>query len=666
MKKRIITSKSILILAICAFIAAVLEGALFYNHSNVFFNTLLILQNGVNAFMFNPTVTLADALKLMEQNNDVLHNVVGYMYGVAVFAAPLCTVAAVCRMLENLLRVMIRFRKNRKWQHVLIFGWSSDVKAMLDNYVPENQGRKRFIHIIAGTSFPKDKKYELGKKGFAVHCFDFAGADDRTAAKLLKKAQADIAENIILFSENSVENFSHLQLFSISDGDGRFELPRGAKITCRCDDDNIAELILDYYNTDGGSSGRYLLDIVSIPELQIRRMFEELPLHTYNAGTDAPLARWDVRMLILGFGSLGRQALIRTVEQAAVHKDNRITVDVFDKDISRRAELFANRLSADTFVAEGSTVKLRNGVADGELTINFRNTDISYKSFYETVRKENSKQPYTYVLIAVDDANLGVGCALRLGRLFAECGREVPTVLRMDTDRRLAGYINGNGSAFSDVKLLEARSKVLSLETILAEELDLSAKKFHYFYSTIDISERQDADPAGEGASDAAAPTEEEIRALMDAKWQSISMFKRCSSKALAAHEPVKRMIFDRLAREHGSADAAERIDALIGKNGTLMRCSGRSWQLREDTDGFLEALQKDGFALDAAQLEHRRWCLFMAADGWRYGTRRNDSLKIHNCLMDFEDLLKDETGRRTIMYDLMPLMAEYLGRDPE
>lgn len=44
------------------------------------------------------------------------------------------------------------------------------------------------------------------------------------------------------------------------------------------------------------------------------------------------------------------------------------------------------------------------------------------------------------------------------------------------------------------------------------------------------------------------------------------------------------------------------------------------------------------------AQQEHDRWMQAKLADGWRYGTPRNDELKIHDQLVDWEQL--DETNR--------------------
>jgi ppGpp synthetase/RelA/SpoT-type nucleotidyltranferase len=42
------------------------------------------------------------------------------------------------------------------------------------------------------------------------------------------------------------------------------------------------------------------------------------------------------------------------------------------------------------------------------------------------------------------------------------------------------------------------------------------------------------------------------------------------------------------------------------------------------------------------AKLEHGRWNIERLRDGWRYGKTRDDSHKIHNCLVPWEELLED------------------------
>ena len=66
-KRRFVSKKLLMFLAVGSFLAAVFEGILYYRYSNVFFNALLILQNGISAFMFKPSISLSDAMQFTEK-----------------------------------------------------------------------------------------------------------------------------------------------------------------------------------------------------------------------------------------------------------------------------------------------------------------------------------------------------------------------------------------------------------------------------------------------------------------------------------------------------------------------------------------------------------------------------------------------------------------------
>lgn len=41
------------------------------------------------------------------------------------------------------------------------------------------------------------------------------------------------------------------------------------------------------------------------------------------------------------------------------------------------------------------------------------------------------------------------------------------------------------------------------------------------------------------------------------------------------------------------------------------------------------------------ARIEHTRWNAFHYVNGWKYATERDDSKKLHNCLVSFNKLSK-------------------------
>ena len=121
--------------------------------------------------------------------------------------------------------------------------------------------------------------------------------------------------------------------------------------------------------------------------------------------------------------------------------------------------------------------------------------------------------------------------------------------------------------------------------------------------------------------------------------------------------EEVRRFFEnDRFAAENG-AELSEKLESLIGRNGSLMKYTGSAWQMNGSEEEVLAKLKKDSFAYGLASLEHRRWCCYMASIGWRSG-ERSDKFRRNPCLVTQQKLM--ETKPEMCKYDLMSLMARY------
>jgi len=639
------TNKALLILAVISFMIATMEGILYYGNQDTFFRVLLILQNSINAFAFKPTISLSDAYKFMLQNPSAIYKITGYAYGLAVFTSPYCTVAAVYRILERMFQFVFSFRKHKNHKRMVIFGYNNDVRMIIKN----TSLKGRYVHIVSGAEISPDEEYKLSQRGCKFHHFDILKANSEELQSILKKAEVHEAEHILLFDDNSVNNFSILQIFSLKDGDGGFELKTGTKIICRCEIDSISQLIADYYHLGKNETYRYDLELISIPELQVRNMFQEVSLHSFYIHSQIPLREWNVRLLIAGFGSIGRQALLQAINLSVVHQHNSVLIDIFDENLDSEMDIFVNRLHPKTFVVEGNCIRLRNGIADGELIIRCYTQNVKSSQFSNTVWENNNIQPYTYAVITIDDTDVAVSCAMRLHSIFTEHEEQpTPVILRMDSDKRLADYMTANSGTFSQVRILQNRSDSATLDMILNNQLNQTAKQFHYLYSTIQVVSKNEQAWTAENST-------------VDELWRSTPMFKRDSSKALAMHEPVKEIVFNQLAKELNIPDINAEINSLIGENGSLMQYDGKLWRLRKEDDSFIQDLQESPFAGTIASLEHRRWCYAVASMGWKYSVIRNDARKAHNCLLPLNDLLNDPKGRNTYKYDVMSLMVKYL-----
>lgn len=650
-KNKFKIGKILLILAIISFLIATIEGFLFYTHQNQFFRFLMIIENSINAFGFKPSISLNDAMELMQTENTVIHSVVGYAYGFAVFTAPYCTLSFVYKILERLTRFIFRFRNKKFDNNILIFGYNDEVKELLKNYDVKAE-KKMCIHIFCSEKISMDESYSLSQKGIKTHSIDMLKASEDEFSYLLNKIGAKNATNIILFDNSSIKNFSLLQMFRLNpDDSGKVVLESGAKISCRCDNEAIKNLIIDYYDSKKGEQACYDLEIISIPELQVRKMYSDTPLHSYYLEKDMKLSDWNTRLLIVGFGKLGQQALLQAMNLGVVHSENPVTVDVFDTDIDNKSEIFANHFSYDTFDFDNRCIRLKKEVADGELVINFHNVNVNYKEFMDIIRKNSEVSPYTYVVVAIDDVNIAVNSAMKLGNYFDGCGHTgVPIIVRMDSDRRLAKYINTDDNSFAGVRIIDDTSSILSLDMILNETIDTKAKEFNHTYNNIKIVSRDSKNKKNNDSKSS------DSKAIIEKEWNSISLYKRSSSKAAAYHEDVKQVILHKLAEEN-SVQLDERIDKLVGVNGCLFRYNGSAWEMSGFEEDCADAIKKDDFAYSVASLEHRRWCYYMASAGWRKG-ERNERLKQNPCMVTQDELIR--TNYDMCKYDLMSIMAYY------
>jgi hypothetical protein len=306
---------------------------------------------------------------------------------------------------------------------------------------------------------------------------------------------------------------------------------------------------------------------------------------------------------------------------------------------------FTKQFSDETFDFTDNSMTLKETVADGRLVVNFFGSDARHRDFYSAVSKRNAELHYTYSVITFDDIDLTVDCAMHLNDIFANDENDVPVLIRMDADRRLAGYISNDKDTLDDVDIIDDRSCVINLDMIINRTIDQRAKSYNHFYNNISILSENDT-----GTIDnAEADTEKE--------WNSIRLFRRSSSKAAAYHDEVKDMIIPELASEYGE-DLNSKLDFLIGKNGLLMQFDGKAWHMNCSETELLERLKSDRFAYEIASLEHRRWCLYMASIGWRCG-ERSDKLRRNPCMVTQKELM--ELMPEMCKYDIMSLMERFL-----
>lgn len=647
--------KALCVLAIISTCIATMEGLLFYNsdeYGNLFFRLLLVLQNSIYAFTFRTTISLKDAMNFMDSNPTFLNMVVGYAYGIAVFTAPYCTIAFLYKILERLFRLLLVTRVHNDDEHIVIFGYNEDVKILLNNgitispkkdreetFLPRRKPKYR-IHIVEFDGISTEEKYELMKKGYYVHQFDFRKASQEELEYLMKQSFAGKAKYILLMEESSINNFSLLQMFRLKNTEKtkRVVLREEVKIFCRCEDSGVERLIGDYYDNgiDREVGAAYDLELFSFSEYQVRAMYDETPLHFYYVDSELPIEQWDLNLLIIGFGKIGQQALLQAMNNGVFHGENKICIDVVDYNIEEKAGIFANYFSDDMFEMDNSHFKVCSDVADGSLEIRFHNMDVRYRQFH-ALMGEGAKT-YNYVIIALSDTTTAMHCALELEEVFMRYGKKnVPIVMRMDYDKRVAEYVTNNETTFSDVRIMKDKEELLTLDDIVNDSIDQKAKDYHFFYQRIQIGETGKEMP-----------------------WNKLQLTMRDSNRAVANHEKIKARFIESLIKEYG-LKKEELIETLVGKEGKLLHYDGTGWKLNGEEvvkkQVFEQALRENRLGYEMAKMEHRRWTYFMLSRGWSVDKSRS-SKRSNPCILPQEKLMKSNI--EICQYDLMYLLAEY------
>ncbi|MBP5749230.1 MAG: hypothetical protein J6X24_00410, partial [Firmicutes bacterium] len=364
------TNKALFVLAVFSFLVITMEGILYYaSYPDVFFRFLMILQNTIKAFTFKANISLENARSFMLSDPAPFKTALGYLYMICVFTAPYCTIATVYKLLERALKFAFWLRKPEDAQHIVIFGYNDTVRQLLKSA----DGRTQRIHVVCEKEPSAEERYRMIRKKIRLHSFDLAKAEDAEVDKLLKELEIAEAKNVLLFEDSSIRNFSILQALS---GGENSKLTQGAKVFCRCEDEGIGRLIENYYDTaDGGSKLRsFDFEIIDLPQLQVRNMYRDAPLHSFWMKADEETRKhpedWRVHLLILGFGKVGQQALLQAMNLGVTHSENPIVIDVIDQEMEKNRALFLNHFSPgaiDPVEGDPDVCVLDTNWADGSM-----------------------------------------------------------------------------------------------------------------------------------------------------------------------------------------------------------------------------------------------------------------------------------------------------------
>lgn len=606
--------KPIWVVAGISFAIAAVEG--FFYYADVHFSlmkVLLILYNAIKAFLLSPSISLKDVWEQLEDGLSPAATAVSYAYSVAVFSAFLCTATAVFTAARHMLQRTTQIAVGRNAEHIFVFGYHEDVKALLRNCAARSRERGRHagrghsvvVHVVAENGIPEEARSAYLRAGIFCHEADILSLSGERRRGFLQRAGLPQGGKVILMEDSAARNFSlFLAIRSCWEGELQFCLSGKTE--------GVQWLIGEAGNrAEGRESGVNDIKLFSIPELRVRKMFHDRPLHDYNLrllSDPGEEPDWDVHLLIVGFGEVGREVLRQAILLGPASGDGQILIDVVDRAAMEKKSMLESTFHESCLrpgLPEGE-LEIGPPAADGRLRIRFHQMDIRGSGFRGTLEKIELDGPITYGALCTEDADLTMYCMTQVQRFLMSRERTMPPLaVRLERHEQIAAFLQGDKGAFANVYLLGVNSDILTLEHILDPAVEEESAAFNSLYCQ--ISDRL--------SGDAPIPTLAQLRAIHPktaeeaaADWRALSFLKRESNRCLCYHNRTKALLLRCFVWQREGT-------------GPFLAEDEERWSLA-DAARLLLAEEMGGGAQDAffeelAKVEHRRWSYFMALQGW-------------------------------------------------
>ena len=684
----------LLFVAIISFIFASVIGFIYFKlpleHGILRF--ILSLQNGISAFAFSPTVEIKDFFnEMMEQSEQITAFEWGMMYAytIALLAAQFCTATAIFVAFKTL---FVKAWEGIKGifgtkEEIIVFGYNEKVQILIDNL---DEGK--IMRLVTDKTFDDAKQLELAKKHVIWIDIDILKANEKQIIKLKKKISK--ADNVILFEESEMRNFSIYSLFCTNEHLKALDL----KCYIYCEDDGIREVIEQYYtnavdrakldkeksdkekvNTENGKIPETF--IFSLAEIKVNKIFKNLdnlkwiPNEMTEQDYVANDSMFNIHLLIAGFGKTGQQMLMQTLNQGVLHSRSKIWIDIVDRNALLIDDLFMKRFhegyvkktegyinEKESSLGRCSTYTIDGDGCDGELKIRFFEADIRGKKFQKILdeviksKDKNNKEecfPLTNIMVGFHELDTLASCIMDLEKhaLRIKYPDTIKMVVCADISVTLLDYLKENnlmGVQQSKVEIIDTISNKneICVENIFNTVQEERAKSYCYIYNKIYAQLNN--------SYVFKALNEKQKKTAIDKNWSSQSYEDKMSNYALSYHQDIKAKIVQSVWKNQ----ASEKRDEYVGKNGKILQYKNDNF--KHETQTFLESLAKHPFMEEMVRLEHRRWNYFKASQGWRYAERRDNDNKVHNCLCSYEKLRNDDIVKAKIVYDLIPVLYEY------
>lgn len=626
-----------------------IEGIFFYSdQASPMLKALLIVQNSFQTFLMDSTIELTDAIEATPADAGLLQKLILYCYAVSQIAAPMVTATALYHTIELFLRRFKYRKKHRSGEPIIVFGYNEFSRNLIlsadENYVP---------YLNPGRKLEQEEELEMLRNRVPM----FQDPDE------IKNVLGDV-KNVILADTDIAADLA--MLLDIKAKSRELSFNKDCRYHIFYDDpgdrwlsEKVCRTAVDSEDIDIEKTTD--IEFFDLSEIAARKAVKALPFHTWQDQTG-----WkdkNFHMLLVGFGSMGKQILLKAMNQAVFASGSNMIFDVVDLQARRNSGLFFNQFRAGYVKrVEGEAWDeyiISSPESDGKLVIRLHEVDCRLVKFKRLLgsliepRRGEAYGPFTYGMICLSDNAASIQALMGIQDMIRDFNAqdEFPVCIRVSGGERESLFEHVKAAIPSCTCVAYDRNRI-TLEDILQDDRESAARMYNWMYNNVRFVSGEEASSAPEGASEKIS----EEKLLKE--WLEMEVFQKDSSRALYEHKTVKEALIRSQGLEPLLLEAT-------GENGSLLKRKGSRFALGSDEE-FLEKLDRMPEIEELMKTEHRRWNYFMASQGWtsREGVAKKDpDRKLHPCMTDWEHLKQNKPD--TCKYDLVTyLLAEYFAEN--
>ena len=608
-KKRYIVA----IIAVLVLFIVIVESCWYYSkyQVNIFLYLEMVVHNVIKFCLLSPEISIEDVTKELSTKSTNLQVIVAGIYGISVLAIQLVAIVTVFQV------IMINVRKSfyalftRRDEHIFVFGYNEKVQTLLEN--KKNESKRCAIHLVTDENISKKQMFFWLGEGIFLHRSDFLTTNEEQVERWAKKVGIKKATRIVLFEEDAFKNvkwFYALRKIPL--------LPKGIKFHVYSTNKDVDRLFVEAEKTmeELARTDYYFFDLY---EMRVRALLtnQKTMLHSYNRSLPQDSNRkYDVHVLVVGFGKLGEQFLTQAINLSVLSADSKIVFDIIGKNIAESKLYFESCFSERYVERDECSISIKGSRADGELLLRFHEKDVCGIEYRSLVDKLNKELPVTYVAVCIERAELAMRCALETKSCLlcaqGEQAHSIPILTRMEMESPIMDVLDKSNTYYSNIVQISSEREVLRLDVICDTEQEKRCREFNYMYNAIVESLPWNKEDYIEKALNA------KMKKMVEDKWDTLPYYKKESNRRLYAYRVVRNW----LSEDH---------------------------VIRGERD----------FLVNMARTEHRRWNYFMALEGWAYvDGKKDEQKKLTPYLCDWETLEKDNP--EVCAYDLLALLVEH------